>query len=282
MHNLGLTNDIIFKLVFGAEKREAILRGLLNAVLDLPQAKRITEIHVLNPTLDKQRILDKNCILDIRARDAQGRRFNVEVQVSREPDYINRSLYYLAGLFSEQLDRGDGYDEVCQTVGISFLDFALFPDQIDLHSTFRFYDTVHQRTLTDVLEIHYIELSKFKQERPQQLGSRFERWLHILKFGELYQSEETPIPEVLKQDEEVAMALKAYRQVSSSEEVHQMMVDRLKAERDEATRLSRARKEGIAEGWTEAQQAFARKMLADGLDRDQVCRLLGLTPDQLP
>lgn len=86
------------------------------------------------------------------------------------------------------------------------------------------------------------------------------------------------------------MALKAYRQVSSSEEVHQMMVDRLKAERDEATRLSRARKEGIAEGkaegkaegWTEAQQAFARKMLDDGLDRDQVCRLLGLTPEQLP
>lgn len=37
------------------------------------------------------------------------------------------------------------------------------------------------------------------------------------------------------------MALKAYRQVSASQEVRELLEFRMKAEHDEATRLSRAR-----------------------------------------
>ena len=40
MQGLALTNDIVFKLVFGTEKREAILRGLLNAIL----TSRVTNV----------------------------------------------------------------------------------------------------------------------------------------------------------------------------------------------------------------------------------------------
>lgn len=209
----------------------------------------------------------------------------MEVQVNRDRDYINRSLYYLARLFSDQLSRGDGYDEVCKTVGISILDFPLFPEQPDHHSTFRFYDQIHQRELSDILEIHYLELTKFKRNQPQELRTRFERWLHILKFGELYRDEDTPIPDVLLQDEEVTMAIKAYRQVSASEEVREMLEFRMKAERDEATRLSRARKDGREEGREEGRLRgrleAGRKMLAAGVDIQTVCGALEFTPEQL-
>lgn len=86
------------------------------------------------------------------------------------------------------------------------------------------------------------------------------------------------------------MASKHLRPLSSSEEVHQMMIDIRKAERDVATRLSRARKDGFAEGFAEGlaearaehQLEAARRLFAMGKTPDEVCHLLDLTPDQLP
>ncbi len=89
----------------------------------------------------------------------------------------------------------------------------------------------------------------------------------------------------LMQDEEVAMAIKAYRQVSASEEVRELLEFRMKAERDEATRLSRARKEGRQEGRQEGREQgkleAARRMLAAGVDLETVCQALEIPANQL-
>ncbi|MBX3166728.1 MAG: PD-(D/E)XK nuclease family transposase [Candidatus Eremiobacteraeota bacterium] len=281
MNGLSLTNDIVFKLVFGAEKRERILRALLNAVLGLKGPDRIVKLTIINPTLDKAHALAKNCILDIKARDGRGRRFNVEVQVSRDPNYLNRSLYYLTSLFSEQLQPGDGYDEITKVVSLSFVDYTLFPDQESLHSTYRLYDEENKRHFPDILELHYIELSKFKKDKPQDLRSRFERWLHILKFGELYRDQNSPIPAKLIQDKEVVMALKTYRQVSSSQEVRELLLSREMAERDRITSLKRAYKEGELKGELKGKLEAAQAMLSLGIDQATVCEKLGLKPEDL-
>ncbi len=87
------------------------------------------------------------------------------------------------------------------------------------------------------------------------------------------------------EDEEVAMALKAYRQVSASEEVREMLEFRMKAERDEATRLSRARKEdreqGLEQGRLRGKIEAAQRMLAAGFDLQTVCEALELTPGSI-
>jgi predicted transposase/invertase (TIGR01784 family) len=263
------------------------LRGMLNAVLGLSGDGRIVELEILNPHLDRETVADKACVLDVKAKDLSGQRFNVEVQVSRDPDYINRSLYYLARLFSEQLERGQGYDQIRRTVGLSILDFSLFPDREDLHSTYRFYDCAHQHELSDVLEIHYVELSKFKQSQPRELRSQLERGLHVLKFSQLYQ-DENALPPALQEDEEVWMAIKAFRQVSASAEVREMVESRMKAERDIATRLSRARQEGEAVGEARGEisgrlktlQALIPNLRAKGFDSESIAETLQMTPEE--
>ncbi len=285
MSGPSLTNDIIFKLLFGVEKREHILRALLNAVLGLKGRQRITKLVILNPAFDKSSALAKNCILDIKAEDGRGRRFNVEVQVSRDPDYLKRSLYYVTSLFSEQLRAGDGYEKISKAISLSFLDYTLFPDLESLHSVYRLYDEEHKKRFPDVLDLHYVEVSKFKKDKPQELRSSFERWLHILKFGELYCDETESIPAELLKDEEVHMALKTYRQISASEEVRELLRSREMAERDQITRLNRARLEGKLEGQREGklegQREMARRLLAVGVDREIVLDAAGLTAGEL-
>ena len=162
------------------------LCALLNALLGFQGQDRIASLEILNPNIDKDYLREHGVILDIKARDGRGQFYNIEVQVRDEPDYIKRSIYYLARLFGEQLEKGDSYSRITRTIGISLLDFDLFPDLKDLHRTYRFYDVEHQHELSDILEIHYIELRKFKIDKPQNLRTPFEKWLHILKFGDLF------------------------------------------------------------------------------------------------
>jgi hypothetical protein len=44
-----LTNDIIFKLIFGHPQRSRLLICLINALLRLEDEKAVTEVQVLNP-----------------------------------------------------------------------------------------------------------------------------------------------------------------------------------------------------------------------------------------
>ena len=293
-----LLNDIVFKIVFGTEQNRHLLRALLNALLGLSDKRRIVDLEILNPVVDKVYLKEKGTILDVKARDGQGCLYNIEVQVGDEPAYILRALYYLAQLFAGQLDRGADYESLAKTIGISLLDFNLFPYLTDLHSTYRFYDSIHGRELTDVLEIHFIELVKFRKDKPQLLWSPFEKWLHVLKFAELYETDLEAVPEALKAEEGIDMALDAMKRAYASDEVRELIEFRKKALNDEATRMARARRQGLAEGRAEGRaegieqgkvvgkavglQEAARKLLEQGMDRETVLRMLGLPPETLP
>ena len=78
-------------------------------------------------------------------------------------------------------------------------------------------------------------------DKPHELRTPFEKWLHVLKFGELYEGEPAMLPEVLRQEEGLAMALESMRKAQASDEVRELIELRLKARHDEATWLYHAR-----------------------------------------
>ncbi|MEW6280030.1 MAG: Rpn family recombination-promoting nuclease/putative transposase [Candidatus Eremiobacterota bacterium] len=293
MGGLTLLNDIIFKIVFGSETSRPVLRALLNALLGLSGRERIADLDILNPHLDKDYVLDKGVILDVKARDGQGRLYNIEVQVASEPAYTERAVYYVTRLFSGQLEKGEPYSHLARTIGISLCDFLLFPDLQDLHSTYRLYDPEHGRTLTDILELHFIELSKFRRDKPHELRTPFEKWLHVLKFGELYEGDPGQVPEVLKQEEGIEMALEGMRRACASDEVRELVESRMKAMRDWASRLEHAHQEGREEGRAEGVQEglqrgerkalleTARRMREAGIPAEVIATVTGLRPEAL-
>ena len=80
-------NDMVFKVVFASATNDHLLRALLNALLGLTGTERITEIHILNPYVDKTYLTEKGVVLDIKARDGQGQRYNIEVQLQDQSAY---------------------------------------------------------------------------------------------------------------------------------------------------------------------------------------------------
>lgn len=260
-----LLNDVVFKIVFGGAQNERLLRSLLNAVLELEGQDKILSLELLTGELSKAYATDRGAVLDVRARDGQGRQYNVEVQVRGPANYIERSLFYLSRLYSEQVERGDDYHLLRRTVAISILDFVLFPDRDQVHSRFRFMDSRQDVELSDTLEIHYLELTKFK--RDQALNTPLEKWLHLLRFAELYEGDFEPLPDAIRSEEEMVMALDGMKKAYARDEVRELIEARLKAEWDEASRLGDATRKGLAEGLAQGLAEGREKGLALGLEQ---------------
>lgn len=84
------------------------------------------------------------------------------------------------------------------------------------------------------------------------LRTRFERWLYFLKFADLFDVDEPALPETLAQEEGIPTAVDSMRKAYARDEVREMIEARVKAERDEISRLHHARQEGRQEGREEA------------------------------
>ena len=85
--------NIAFKKVFGSESWTDLTASLINAVLEPPPQRRLVEVELLNPYSEKMTLDDKVSILDIKARDDQGRLYNLEMQMLATAALVQRLLF---------------------------------------------------------------------------------------------------------------------------------------------------------------------------------------------
>ena len=151
--------DFACKKLLGSPEHPAITLHFLNSVLD--GSPNITDVEILNPIIEKEFEDDKYSILDVRAGDEFGHRFNIEIQRTRPAALRERLTYYAATQLVEQLGDGDRYTELRPAIGICILDLLLYPQISDVHLDFRLRNQKHGLTLTDHLQIHLLELPKY-------------------------------------------------------------------------------------------------------------------------
>ncbi|MGL5152770.1 MAG: Rpn family recombination-promoting nuclease/putative transposase [Clostridium sp.] len=130
--SMKVKNDYVFKRIFGDENNKDILIDFLKAVLKV----NINDIEILNSELSKENITDKKSILDIRATIDKNINIDIEIQVARTGYMPQRSLYYWAKLYSEQLKISERYGKLKKTICINILDFNTL-DTKKYHSVFK-------------------------------------------------------------------------------------------------------------------------------------------------
>ena len=95
--------DIAFKKIFGVEENKDLLISLINSIVS--EADQVADVTLLNPYNPQSFKTDKLSILDIKARGIDGKRFNIEIQITDAADYDKRALYYWSKLYIEQLSN---------------------------------------------------------------------------------------------------------------------------------------------------------------------------------
>ncbi|MFN8578921.1 MAG: Rpn family recombination-promoting nuclease/putative transposase [Candidatus Sericytochromatia bacterium] len=245
---INLRNDIIFKIVFGYQKNEKILISFLNAILDLENNHKIVSLTFLNTINIKEYINDKLTTLDVKVIDGNNKIYNIEMQVEDKRDYLKRINYYLDKLYTSQLKSGEPYDTLSKTISISILDYLYLEEEVDIHNIYRYLNIRSKKELTDLKEIHFIELPKFIEKSAENLNTRFEKWLYALKYGENHVYDLDNIPSKLKEEEEIVMALNEMLKASRDDSVRELLEVKEKARHDEISKLHNAKLEGKIEG----------------------------------
>ena len=283
--------DLAFKKIFGVEENKDLTMSLINAVV-APE-DQVSEITLLNPYNPKNFANDKLSILDIKAKAKDGKRFNIEIQVSDEADYDKRALYYWAKLYTEQLASGEDYGRLSKAIGIHILNFTSIPKAKKYHNVFHLREKEAGLHYFKDMELHTIELNKFEANLPKKL-SEFVRkmktsldiWSSFLTRNNLLNPEDLP-PEINRP--EIRKALDILQHINFTQAERDAYEDRLKWLRIETNTLKKQFNDGKAEGIAEGIEKgiekgkkekaldMAKKMLQCGMSIEDIADISGFS-----
>lgn len=167
--------DIAFKKIFGDERRKFVLISFLNAVME----KDIVDVQILNPYQVPKIPELKFTILDVKARDKDGREFIVEMQANPYKYFDKRALDYVSRAYSNQLNGGQDYDEHQPVYFIGVLDFEFFNSAHYLCRHLILNVETNEQEIKD-FEFYFIELPKFNKSLGE-LDSILDKWTFFLK-----------------------------------------------------------------------------------------------------
>ena len=258
--------DFVFKKIFGNEKHPEILISFLNAVME--PTDPIKSVQIKNSDIEKEHIEDKYSRLDIKAITNSGEYINVEIQVKNEYNMIKRSLYYWSKLYEEQIIQGDNYEKLAKTVCINILDFKYLKNN-RYHNAYRLKEIYSNEELTDVAEIHFIEIPKLEEGTDEK--DMLVNWVEFLKDpeSEKVRSLEMNIEEIRQAKDELI-------RMSNDDTQRQIYEMRAKTLKDKVSALNEAERKGAKNKAMEIA-----KSLLDVLDEKTISLKTGLSIDEI-
>lgn len=303
MANISPRIDIAFKKIFGVEENKDLLISLINSIVS--KEDQVSEVTLLNPYNPKNFKHDKLSILDIKAEGADGKRFNIEIQISDEADYDKRALYYWAKLYTEQLKVSEDYSILSKAIGIHILNFTSIPEVKKYHNVFHVTEKESGLLYFKDLELHTIELKKFTENSNEKLSdiiarvkNKLDMWAAFLTRYDLLKAND--LPQKLN-DANLKKAITVLDVMNFSPEEREAYEDHLKWLRIEANTLKKAeakgraegeakgraegeakgRAEGEARGRAEGKLEIARNLLNEGIKIEIIEKITGLTEKEI-
>jgi hypothetical protein len=292
MSNISPRVDIAFKKIFGVEENKDLLISLVNSIVG--QADQVSDLTLLNPYNPKNFKQDKLSILDIKAMGIDGKRFNIEIQISDAADYDKRALFYWAKLYTEQLKVAEDYSTLSKAIGIHILNFTSIPEAPKYHNVFHVTEEEDSSIVYfKDLELHTIELKKFSDNPNEELAeivakvkNALDVWMAFLTRNDLLKKDN--LPKALN-DPNLAKAIHVLDVMNFNDEERDSYEEHLKWLRMELSTLKKhkeegraeGRLEGRAEGMLEEKIAIAKKMLIKGRDIEEIAELTNLTKEEI-
>lgn len=256
------TVDVCFKSLMNNPK---VRKGFIAALLNVAP-ETIAETTLLPTALRQDYPDDKLGILDVRVSLEDRQQFDMEMQVAYFEYWDARILFYLSKIFTDQLKKGEPYENLKKCVHVSILDFIYFEDDDDCHRTICFCDEKTGKKYTDLMEIQILELKKLPKELkndPDILN-----WMRFLG-GKTRREFEA----MAKKDEYIEEAYRELEKLSADEQAKLEYEAREKAIRDHNSQMNSALKRGMEKG----QRSLIRTMLKNGAEPDLIAKLTGLS-----
>ena len=260
----------------------AIFEGLISVLVH----DKVTIVELLDTESNKDTKDDKYNRVDIKAKNSKGEIILVEIQQTRERDYLQRMLYGVAKTITEHMSSGKAYENVKKVFSINILYFDLgegsdylYHGQMELrgvHDGDTLKLTAHERDELRVLspedvfpEYFVIRVNKFDKG---VIDSYLEEWMDYLKNERI--NPETTAPGLQEARERLDLLMMSDEERRSYEHY----IDTLVRDTDVLqTQLLEAR----IEGERARAKAIASRMRQRGVPDSEIAELTGLTIEEV-
>ena len=268
--NFPLLNDVIFKRVFTKKEKSGILEDFLSSILKVKIKKAI----VKNAEIPKDALKEKLSVLDIRAETDNNKIIDLEMQVKNKYNTKQRGVYYMSKNIATQLFGGGHYQDIKPSVVILILNYNLYKvnsyhviAHMKLEKTrdenyINLGYTNEEKEATDMLEMHIIELPKYRRKKGKTYTKK-EQWLSLIageKEKKMARLDEPKVKEALKLVEEV-------------------LADSKERDLYESRKLAKydrycVRKHGIEEGKNSERRKIIKRLRKHGMSNKEISKMM--------
>lgn len=279
--------DCTFKQLFATEKNKEFLIAFLNSFV-AKYLGRIVDITYL-PT-EKYGICqdEKRVFFDIACKDENGREFIIEMQHARQPEFVERSIFYLSRAISSGMAKGDRRYHILPTYSVNLLDFEL-PEFGDGKECVRavFLKDQKNKILTDKVGIFYLNLCNFAAQQ-EGVSQECRNWLYVLKnmqfFDESDYQKQTGIFKKVLDECRISkmseMEKENYeKSVLEYEDVQEAIAYAKELAAEEA--YGKGIEKGMEKGMENAKVLMAQKMIESGLTIDMIAHITGFSENEI-
>ena len=279
---ITLTNDYAFKRLLGSEENKPLLQDLLECILDFtPQ--QVLGLEFMDKELTKEEFSDKTGILDVKLKLTDGTVIDIEIQASWNASFVKRTLFYWAKMYTADFKAGESYDKLHRCIAINIIaDGFKLNDAI--HSEYLLQEKTVHSILTDVLEIHFLDLqaAKTAKEKGKATGKQGQliNWLRFIgatnKEERAMIATMSPVLQMLNEKIDVLTLSPTERKLYES---------RMKLKSDittiSETQFSAGVERGLAEGSRQKAFETARMLKQFGDSVQKIVQVTGLTVQEV-
>ena len=269
------TNDYMFSRVFGDVDCREILKSFLQSILtniEIVKIESVKQAHI-----DADAVKKKFSRMDILATLNNNIKINIEMQMENLHNTFDRSLYYIERLSSKDLEAKQRYTDLLKTICIWILDYNVLEPDAPFHEIACLRRDYNFEVLTDKLEMHYIQLPKFKK-KCKHISSALEQWLTFIVNDDL--------EEIKNMDNELIQNAESKLELLNDDEEAREIAERIAdAERNERDALDYERKagraEGISEGILKNKHEIIKNMLNKKLDIELISEVTETSKEEI-
>ncbi|MCK5535421.1 MAG: Rpn family recombination-promoting nuclease/putative transposase [Thiomargarita sp.] len=277
--------DWAIKKILRSKANFGILEGFLSELL----FNDIKIIEILESESNQETERNKCNRVDIKVRDNNNQIILIEVQYSRELDFLFRILFETSKSISEHLEEGLAYSNVVKIISINILyfDFCQGNDYI-YHGTTSFIG-LHNKTM---LQLNESQKKLFKLEKIADIFPEFyiiniknfdnqardtlDEWIYFLKNEEI---EDNFQAKGLKEAKEKLNVLKMNSSEKLAYEQYQKTLHRESSLYESTYILGKS--EGKVEGKEEEKREIAKKGKQEGIPIKVLTLMTGLSKDEI-
>jgi predicted transposase/invertase (TIGR01784 family) len=189
-----VTFDWALKRLLRSKANFKVLEGFLSELLH----EDIRIVELLESEGNKEGELDKYNRVDLLVKDQRGRRIIIELQYTRQSDYLQRMVYGTAKILAESMNEGQGYRDIARVVSVNILHFDLGQGEDYIYEGFTEFRGVHRHdrldltpeqreifraeTVRDIFPEYYIlKVNNFNDVAKDTL----DQWIYFLKNGSI-------------------------------------------------------------------------------------------------